>query len=232
METGLLQVTTDLLARAEDGLAALRELHFCLEAQSEADALFDEETRRQVIPLLIQAAQCGSTGIGYVLLAVSPGVRKSARQSLKNSDLRRRLGETEDLVNVAIARFLKNLSNFRGKTEKEIAAFLVKTLKNFVKDQLRLLGRYKEELQSQPIVDADARQPDEDVIQREQIERMKNALRQLSPLDQQIIELRDQDGLSFREIGETVKLSEDAAKQRYYRASKEVREIYKEMNGE
>ena len=66
---------------------------------------------------------------------------------------------------------------------------------------------------------------EESVFNKFEIERIENALKKLSTLDQRIISAKIKFDMNFKEIAEQLKVKENSVKTRYYRALETLRQI-------
>jgi RNA polymerase sigma-70 factor (ECF subfamily) len=67
--------------------------------------------------------------------------------------------------------------------------------------------------------------PERTVWNRELNERIENALRDLTPRERMVFELRHYQGLRLRNIGETLGTTEEAAKNCLFRATRKMRAV-------
>lgn len=74
--------------------------------------------------------------------------------------------------------------------------------------------------------------PEQVVVRCEELERLYTAIRQLPPLQQQVLQLRVSDGLRFAEIAVLLDKREEAVRQVYSRTLKLLRTIYKQHEKE
>ena len=88
-------------------------------------------------------------------------------------------------------------------------------------------SRPTEELESNPLPGAG--RPDEELFDREQIERGRQVLRQLGASCLEVIRLRSIDELSYRQIAERQGRSEGAVRNQMYKCLKQARRILEEL---
>lgn len=69
--------------------------------------------------------------------------------------------------------------------------------------------------------------PEKRALRREQADKVRRAMQQLSPADRAVMELRHFQGMRYEEIAGELGLSVGAVKSRLYRARKELAEILK-----
>lgn len=154
-----------------------------------------------------------------LLAAYRPYLRSIANQSLSGG-LEQRV-DGSDLVQEALLRGTAGLNDFRGTTDAELAAWLKQILDNLLKEWLRFhtaakRDHRKEVAAVESLVAVDP-SPSSQVRQREDLVRLNAAIQRLSPDQQQVIALRNQD-LSFEDIGRQFGRSTDAARMMWARA--------------
>lgn len=130
-------------------------------------------------------------------------------------------GEAEDVAQESYLRVFRSLGGFRRDARFE--TWLYRIVTNTAMTHLRRRGRFgvlAEEPDEDPPADPAGRSP-EDVVDREEL---RAALAELSPGLRVSVVLKDVYGLSCREIGEEIGLSEGAVKVRLHRARKRLKE--------
>jgi len=137
---------------------------------------------------------------------------------------------SQDIVSDTFQRFLVALRNDAGP-EKHLSAWLYRVAHNLVVDY------YRRQPQEEPAaLDADTpvigRDSEEvHILQHESAERVRAALRQLTPLQQQVLALRFLEEMSNAEIGEIVGRAEGAIKGLQHRALSALRQVLEEPYG-
>lgn len=132
-------------------------------------------------------------------------------------------GEAEDVAQESYLRVFRSLGGFRRDARFE--TWLYRIVTNTAMTNLRRRGRFGvvvEELPDEdPAPQGSGRSP-EDVVHREEL---RAALAELPPGLRVTVVLKDVYGLSCREIGEELDLSEGAVKVRLHRARKRLKEM-------
>ncbi len=137
-----------------------------------------------------------------------------------------------DLVQESMLEAQRDFNHFRGATEAEFRAWLKRILLNNLLNAYRLWQTKKRQLGREVPLgrldlgdDCQGRAdptPSKIVANREQRQRLEDALGRLSPQYRQAILLRHRDGHGFEEIGRRLKRSSDAARMLWYRAFKQL----------
>ncbi|MBI4417623.1 MAG: sigma-70 family RNA polymerase sigma factor [Ignavibacteriales bacterium] len=70
--------------------------------------------------------------------------------------------------------------------------------------------------------------PDDRIIHDEQRDQVRQALRKLSGTSRMVLLLREYEGLSYKEIGDVLHITEQAVKSRIFRAREELKELLKD----
>jgi RNA polymerase sigma-70 factor, ECF subfamily len=149
-------------------------------------------------------------------------VRRTQRQVFTLAyHLTRDRGEAEDVAQEAYLRVFRSLGGFRRDARFE--TWLYRIVTNTAMTQLRRRGRFGvivEETGDLPAPRQTERSP-EDVVDREEL---KEALAELPPGLRVTVVLKEVYGLSCREIGEEIGLTEGAVKVRLHRARRRLKE--------
>ena len=145
--------------------------------------------------------------------------------------------ETEDVVQDAVANFLKDAPNFVVQGEPQFRAFLQMVADNVIRGHHRYFERQRRRLSRERplsgLTDAaiDTGTPSKVASQDEGEARVRLSLEMMDPVEQRIICMKIYDDLTFREIGEACGIQEEAARQRFRRAlpklQKKVRDLAK-----
>ena len=77
------------------------------------------------------------------------------------------------------------------------------------------------------LVDSDTT-PGHDLVREERRQRVRDALKQLSPPDREILVMRYLEDLTFPEIAAILEIGESAAKMRHLRAIEKIRSVLKD----
>lgn len=119
--------------------------------------------------------------------------------------------EAEDLAGEVFLRALKSLSSYRGRVER-MQFWLFKIARNIVVDHVRKMSKRK----AVPLDAMEIRDKlslEEIVETKLQVERLSEALKQLTPAQREVIGLRFFAGLSSAEVGEILGKSSGAVRE-------------------
>jgi RNA polymerase sigma-70 factor (ECF subfamily) len=116
----------------------------------------------------------------------------------------RSLLETDDLVQVAIARTLERIDAFEPERQGSLLAYLRVAVLNHVRDEARRLQRRPESVALGDELAAADGDPLEETIRAEEIARYEAALRRLPGDEQEAFLLRIEMGCGYREIAGSV----------------------------
>jgi RNA polymerase sigma-70 factor (ECF subfamily) len=126
----------------------------------------------------------------------------------------------EDVTSQVFTAALEHLGRFRG--QGSFAGWLFQIARNAVRDAQR--QRTTELLDCEQAA-ADPT-PEEQVLKREQAERLRALIRRLRPEHQHLLALRYGAGLSFEEIGAMLETAPGTARVRMHRILEELRRRY------
>jgi RNA polymerase sigma-70 factor (ECF subfamily) len=130
--------------------------------------------------------------------------------------------EAEDVAQEAYVRVFRGLAGFRGDAQFE--TWLYRIVANAAMTYLRKRRRFGEVLRDGDVGPAQApsaERPDDQALDRESLAR---ALEGLPTSMRAVVILKDVYGLSCREIGQQLGVSEGAVKVRLHRARRKLRE--------
>jgi RNA polymerase sigma-70 factor, ECF subfamily len=139
----------------------------------------------------------------------SPGIYRYAMRRLGDQDL------AEDCVADTFTRFLQALQSRRGP-ENFLQAYLYRMAHNWISDYYRREPALTEEL-TEEHRDEQAN-PEEDAHLHQQQDRLRTALRQLTPDQQQVVSLKYLEGWENEEIARSLKKPVGAVKSLQHRA--------------
>jgi RNA polymerase sigma-70 factor (ECF subfamily) len=138
-----------------------------------------------------------------------------------------------DLVASALRRAVDGFDQFRGQTAEELAGWLRGILLHHITDVGRLYRADKRDAAREVSLDAGDRAerlrdrlpgqdptPDQHLLCRENVQRVRAALEQLPGPYAQVLLLRQRDGLSFEEVGRRLGRSPESARKLFGRAVK------------
>jgi RNA polymerase sigma-70 factor (ECF subfamily) len=146
-------------------------------------------------------------------------------------------GETGDFVQETVVNVLQYGPRFIVSDKHHFRALLYKIVENTLKKQYRRYTAKRREIKlDRPLPsdtvlrldppDGSVQTPSKVVAQKEREEWIRLGLELIEPDDQEIINLRQRDELSFAEIGERLGISEGAAQMRHTRT---VRRLVKKV---
>ncbi len=127
-----------------------------------------------------------------------------------------------DVAQDAFVKMVRALDRFRG--DARFRTWLLTIVSNEAKGALRKKNRRRESSfdESVPVADS-APALDDQVVARTEGERLRRELRRLPQKQRLAVELRLDEGLGFREIGELIGSSEGAARVNYHHGVKKLR---------
>jgi len=125
----------------------------------------------------------------------------------------RDLHETEDLVQLALMRALKQINSFESEGPGSFLAYLRQILLNQVRDEVRRLMRRPESSEIDPeLADTELPSPVEQLVGHERLRAYEAALASLPKRQQGLIVMRLEFGMSYPEIAAEVASSPDAVR--------------------
>jgi len=129
----------------------------------------------------------------------------------------------QDVVQDAFLRAFRGLRGFRG--DATFRTWLLTITANTARGALRRQGRRREaRLEAAGPVPAEDMDPHESVAVGEAAERARALLQELPEKQRLAVQLRIDEGLSFREIGDIIGSSEGAARVNYFHGIHRLRE--------
>lgn len=131
-----------------------------------------------------------------------------------------------DVVQDAFVKMVSALPNFRG--DSKFRTWLLTIVVNEAKGALRRQGRRREtDLDEVAPIAAAGRGADDLLVLSTEGERIREELARLPEKQRLALELRIDQGLSFREVGEVIGSSEGAARVNYHHGVKKLRERFR-----
>jgi RNA polymerase sigma-70 factor (ECF subfamily) len=177
---------------------------------------------------LIRAAQRGDQdAFEQLVRAHDQSVLRLAMNLLRSPD------DARDVYQEAFLRVYRNLDSFRF--DCSFHTWLYRIVTNICLDQLRKRKVRKEEsavvetsdgpIDRMEVFEEEAAHadPERTLWNRELKQRIENALRDLTPRERMVFELRHYQGLRLRNIGELLGTTEEAAKNCLFRATRKMR---------
>lgn len=140
--------------------------------------------------------------------------------------------DVEDLAQDVFVRAYRSLD--RVTVEQSLFSWIYRIAVNVAIDELRRrrirrilsLDVLRESSGRDPAV-SEEDSPDSRVLERERSEQVRYALQRVSPTSRTVLILREYEGLSYRQIGEVLQITEQAVKSRIFRARDELRVLLK-----
>ena len=179
---------------------------------------------------LVRKAQAGDR------LAFDELVRRYDRDVLRLAmNLVHDADEARDVYQESFLRCYRNLHRFRF--ECSFYTWLYRIVTNVALDHLRRRGTHREE-QAPELPNADgvthdffdrqveeraSASPEKQLLGQELAHQLQEAMRQLSPRERTVFELKHNHGLRLRALGEMLGTSEETAKNSLFRATKKLR---------
>lgn len=129
----------------------------------------------------------------------------------------------QDVSQDAFLKAFRGLDGFRG--DAAFRTWLLTIAANAARGALRRQGRRREtDLETAPPVASEGRGPDEDAVLASEAARAREALERLPEKQRLSVQLRVDEGLSFREIAEVIGSTEGAARVNYFHGIRKLRE--------
>ena len=182
---------------------------------------------------IAEAREGSRAALGQLLSVCLPYLLVAARQDL-SAELRARV-EAADVVQDTLIEACRDFARFRGKTERELLAWLRQVLHNNLANEYR---RHTETAMRNircevPLTEAALKYPrdlarsewDSPSTQaqaREQSEALEQALRRLPEHYRQVLLLHTWEELTFAQVGERLRCSAEAARKLWGRAAEEL----------
>ena len=177
---------------------------------------------------LIRAAQSGdSDAFEQLVRSYDANVLRMALNLLHSQE------DAQDIYQEAFLRVYRNLSKFRF--DCSFSTWLYRIVANLCLDQIRKRKVRKEESSTVLIAEGDVDRlqsvsedrgdfdPQRQLMGSEVNARVQEVLRDLSPRERLVFELRHYQGMRLRAIGESLGVTEEAAKNCLFRATQKMR---------
>ena len=118
----------------------------------------------------------------------------------------RSMTDTDDLVQEALVRTLNHLPHFQCRKPGALLAYLRRVVLNRVIDEQRQITRHDIWTDLPDQIPAQAPTPLERILSREEVRRYQAALRTLAQRDRQLIVMRLEQRLTYRELGKRLRI--------------------------
>lgn len=198
----------------------------------------DTETARR----LNQWHRGDRQGLEALLELHLPWIREQVHKRM--GPVLRMRGETGDYVQEAVVTVLKSGPRFVVSDERHFRALVYKIVENTLKKQYRRYTAQRRDLKlDRPLPsdtvlwldppDGSISTPSKIAAQKEREEFIRLGLELMEPEDQELIDLRQRDELSYAEIGERLGISEGAAHMKHSRTVRRLaRKVRALRNGQ
>jgi RNA polymerase sigma-70 factor (ECF subfamily) len=173
---------------------------------------------------LLAKARAGDRGALDRLFARHlPPLRRWARGRLPH--WARQLADTDDLVQDALTQTFKRIEEFEPRDVGALQAYLRQAVVNRVRDELRRTGRRPPAADLDDLALEGGDSPLAQAIGREAVERYRQALERLRPIDRELVIARVEMGYTYDELADMLgKPTADAARKAAQRALLRVAE--------
>lgn len=146
--------------------------------------------------------------------------------------IQRRLGarlgqvvEPEEVVNETFLRASRSIGQFRGCSAESLASWLRTIAQHVIQDQARRAAR-RQTVPLAEFVEAHDPTPSRSARRRERLERLQEALRNLSEDHRKVVLLARVEGLPIKEVARRMGKDYNATSQLLYRAALKLREAF------
>jgi RNA polymerase sigma-70 factor (ECF subfamily) len=181
-----------------------------------------DEELRGAEPSDLELVQRGRSGdqaaLGMLAKRHHAAAYRVALSLLKRDDV------AQDVVQDAFLKAFRALGGFRA--DASFRTWLLTITANEAKGALRRAGRRKETaLEDAGPVPSDEMDPADATVVAEEASRARDMLERLPEKQRLSVQLRIEEGLSFREIGDVIGSSEGAARVNYFHGIRRLREL-------
>lgn len=192
--------------------------------------------------LLERARQGSAEALGLLLDQYRPFLLRLANDEIE-PDMQAKVGGS-DLVQQSFLEASAAFAQFHGYDPEEWKDWLARILRNNARDLRRQFqqsekravhrevgpGDYSNSYQL-PLPADGGSSPSEHLLRQERVEALQAAIQRLSSHQQNLIRLRQQEGLTFLEIGRRLGCTEEAARKQWARAIEELRDLLRGAYG-
>src|ERR1043166_2232998 len=131
--------------------------------------------------------------------------------------------DVDELVQDTIVRAFNSLDGFRGDSSFRTWLFTIE--RRLLLDRRRAEKRRRDRVELQEDDAATAYDALDGVVAHETEQRLRDAVKRLSPMQRDVFALRVAEGLSYKEIAEALDTTEGAARVHYHNAMHAVKEF-------
>lgn len=137
--------------------------------------------------------------------------------------------EAEDIVQDTLIKVWNNREQW--SEIESIEAYCLKIARNLSLDHIKKAGNQNDSLDNTPLEEADnSFNPYEKVIQRDQIDLVKQLIDRLPEKQRSCMQLRDFEGKSYKDIAKILDITEEQVKVNIFRARQAIKSKYKELD--
>ncbi|HEY7426615.1 MAG TPA: sigma-70 family RNA polymerase sigma factor [Gemmataceae bacterium] len=182
---------------------------------------------------IAEARRGSRAALGQLLAACLPYLLVAARQDL-SAELRARV-DAADVVQETLIEACRDFARFRGRTEKDLLAWLGQVLRNnLANEHRRHIETAMRNIHCEvPLTEAalnclrdlarsEGDSPSAQAQARERSEALEQALRRLPEHYRQVLLLHTWEELTFAQVGERLRCSAEAARKLWGRAAEEL----------
>lgn len=131
----------------------------------------------------------------------------------------------EDLSQEVFLRMFLHLDKFRG--EAKVRTWALRIARNvFLSYAKKKRPCLLEEQEWEPEADVNRNLPEEEMLRKEEAQRVRECMMCLGEQERTVLLLRDFEELSYEEVAKIMNLTTEVVKSRLYRARKKFRRIY------
>jgi len=131
--------------------------------------------------------------------------------------------DVEEVVQDTFVRAFASIDGFRG--ESSLRTWLFTIARRLVLDRRRAMRRRGEQVEVQESDAATEYDSLDGVVADETQGRLRAALEKLSPTQREVFVLRVSEGMSYRDVADTVGTTEGAARVHYHNAMRTIKEL-------
>ena len=195
-----------------------------------------------ILQLAERAASGDQAAVEQLLELHLPSVRAFVRAHM-GRQLRAR-ESSSDIVQSVCREMLQHQDRFRHPTEGAFAAWLFTTARRKISNRLRDMERQRRDVareqpldasgcDASPLASAYARfsSPSASLLRREEIERLENAMEQMTEEHREVLTLAHLAGLSRREIAAQIGSTEEAVRAMLHRAKAKLSLLLEQQGG-
>lgn len=170
--------------------------------------------------MICAARKMDPAGLTLIYQTYSPGIHRYAARLLGNAD------QAEDCVAETFSRFLKAVSQGQGPSN-HLQAYLYRIAHNWVTDSFRRQAPVDSGLDESILAERE-NQPEDEISVRLEAERVRLAIRSLTPEQRQVVVLRVYEEWTYEEISYALGKPEGNIRALFFRAIQSLRRLIPE----